>query len=74
MNSRKGLKRHGMRSYIVEGPLATFIIQRDKPWRYFVRHSRFANVYADFFAIKFRRLGAARAFAEKEAGIDQIRG
>ena len=67
--SIKGLKRYGMRSFLVEGPVTSFIIQRDRPWRWLVRNAQFANIYGDFFAVKFGRLTDARAFAEKEAGL-----
>ena len=67
--SRKGLKRHGMRGYLVEGPGgAQMIVERDRPWRWFVKDPRHGKQMGDFFAIKFKRLGAARAYAEQRVG------
>lgn len=68
-DARKGLKRHGMRAYIVHGPAADYVIQRDRPWRFLVRNAIFANIYGDFMAVRFHRLFDARAWAEKQAGL-----
>lgn len=65
MDPRKGLKRHGMRSYIVESPVATIIIDRERPWRFAIRH---LDMPPGFYMQKFRRLGNARAVAEAYAG------
>jgi len=65
MNPRKGLKRYGMRAYIVCGPRASIIIERERPWRYAIRHEGHP---AGFFMEKFKRLKIARAVAEKYAG------
>lgn len=67
--SRKGLKKIGMRSYRVDGPKDSYIITRDAPWRFLVRNARSPVLFADFFALKFKRLKAARAWAEREAGV-----
>lgn len=65
MNPRRGLKRHGMRSYIVKGPLGDFLIERERPWRFALRR---ADMPPGFFMERFRRLGAAREVAEAYAG------
>lgn len=64
--SRKGLKRYGMRSYLVEGPHARFVIERERPWRWLIRH---INVPPGFYSEKFRRLSDARKQAEGWAGL-----
>lgn len=66
MNSRRGLKRHGMRSYIVAGPRSTWIIERERPWRFAIRR---VDMPPQFYAEKFRRLALARAAVEFYAGI-----
>lgn len=68
MNARKGLKRYGMRSYIVVGRENSYIIQRLRPWKFIVRNAKVENLYSDFMSIRFRRLKDARDWAEKQAG------
>jgi hypothetical protein len=65
MDPRKGLKRYGMRSYIVKGPKAVIVIERERPWRFSIRHE---TMPPGFFMEKFKRLGKARAAAETYAG------
>lgn len=75
--SRKGLKREGMRAYRVTGPAGTFIIERERPWRFVVRplgwprapggKGRQRDVF--FQNEAHRTLTAARAFAEARAGL-----
>lgn len=65
MSARKGLKRYGMRSYIVIGPKASIVIERERPWRFAIRHE---DMPPGFFMEKFRRLGPARECAEEYAG------
>lgn len=60
-NPRKGLKRYGMRSYIVSGPSALIVIERERPWRYSIRHE---DMPSGFYMEKFKRLWQARAAAE----------
>ena len=67
--SRKGLKRLGLRRYIVEGP-RPMVIERDRPWRWFVRPASYPNAPGGFFSQTFRRLRCARAYAEAQAGIE----
>ena len=64
MTSRKGLKRFGMRGYIVRGPKAEIVIDRERPWRFAIRH---LDMPAGFYMEKFKRLGPARAAAEAYA-------
>jgi len=49
-----------MRSYHCGG----YIITRDRPWRWLVRHERFEPLMLDFMNLKFKRLGEAAAWAE----------
>lgn len=68
--SRKGLKRAGMRSYSVTGPKGTWIIERERPWRFSVRPEGWPRTPGrPFFNATFKRLGAARADAERQAGL-----
>lgn len=60
--SRKGLRRIGMRRYEVP----PFIIERDRPWRWFVRPHNFPRC-GRFFVQEFRRLRDAREYAETRA-------
>lgn len=63
--ARKGLKRHGLRSYIITGPKFSFIIRRARPGKFLVRKEEYeAMPWADF-AIMFHTLRDARAWAEK---------
>lgn len=64
--SRKGLKRHGMRAYVIEGPAGRFEIERDRPWRWLVRA---AHIPRPFYSEQFRRLMDARRAAEQWAGV-----
>lgn len=70
--ANKGLKRHGLRSYIVEGPADSYVIVRDRPWRFLVRNAKFPVIYNDFFAMRFRNLKRARTFAEEAAGLKDV--
>lgn len=64
MNSRRGLKRFGMRSYIVEGRFGDFLIERERPWRFSLRR---ADMPPGFYMEKFRYLHKARQVAEAYA-------
>jgi len=59
--SRKGLKRRGMRSY----EIGSWVITRDRPRRYYLRPVHLADAPPEFFSIRFKRLGDARAMAEQ---------
>ncbi len=64
-SSRKGLRRIGMRRYA----LGRWIIERDRPWRWFVYPDGHpAGRDASFFSMKFKRLYEARAYAEGRMG------
>lgn len=66
MNARKGLKRYGMRSYIVSGPRCTIIITRERPGKYSYRISFHPQA---FWIGIHARLCDARASAEALAGL-----
>lgn len=68
MNPRKGLKRFGMRSYIIRGPKDAIVIERERPWRFSIRHE---DMPVGFYMERFRLLREARAAAEEWAGIDE---
>lgn len=67
-NPRKGLKRLGMRSYTITGPLGTFIIERERPRKFSVRRS---GMHPAFFFQKFKLLRDARSAAEVWAAIEE---
>lgn len=64
--SRKGLKRVGMRRYLVEGDSRALAIDRDSATRWFVMPPDWPR--NGFFAHQFRRLKDARAYAEAVIG------
>lgn len=64
--SRKGLKRSGMRSYLVQGSKASIVIDKERPWRWAIRHE---DMPVGFYLEKFTRLAKARMAAEGYAGI-----
>lgn len=66
MNARCGLKRIGLREWLVEGPHGTYVIERDSPRRWYVRA---AHIPKQFYNDKFRRLRDARVVAEGFAGV-----
>lgn len=66
MNSRKGLKRIGMRSYLIHGAKAAIVIDRERPWRWAIRHE---DMPPGFYMEKFNRLAKARMAAEAYAGV-----
>lgn len=76
MNSRKGLKRYGMRAYSVTGPRGMWVIERERPWRFVVRPEGWPRAPGGkgrkqdvFFQVPpFRRLYQARAYAEQQVG------
>ena len=76
-NARKDLKRVGLRCYAVTGPRGTWIIERERPWRFAVRPDGWprapggkGKLQSMFFqADPFHRLSEARAYAEDKAGI-----
>lgn len=65
--SRKGLRRIAMAKYVSPKNPAV-LIERDRPYRWFVRPRNFPDIPGGFFSIEFRRLYQARAYAEAEAG------
>lgn len=65
----KGLRRHGMRSYRVDGPVGSYVIVRVTASRWIVRKADAAPIYTDEFSFRFPRLAPARAFAERMAGL-----
>ena len=65
-SSVKGLKRHGMREWIVTGPGGTFIIRRERPRLYLLRA---AHMPPQFFNQEFTHLRDARREAEDWAGV-----
>lgn len=65
MNARRGLKKVGLRSYLIEGPAATIVIEREANHRFSIRHH---GHHPSFFLQRFRRLSAARLAAEYFAG------
>jgi hypothetical protein len=69
MNPRKGLKRHGMRAYIVQGPERAILIERERPSVFRVRP---ADMPPAFDFGQYRRLGVARQYAEELAAIDNF--
>lgn len=69
MNARKGLKKIGLRRYLIEGPMRAFIIERDAPYRFFVSPQLYGTMPHGFFAQAFKRLKDAREHAEKQAGL-----
>src|SRR4051812_43767713 len=69
--SRKGLKRLGMRRYLVAGPKGVWIIERERPWRFVVRPEDWPIDHGGaFFPMpNFPRLFLARHHAETQAGL-----
>ena len=67
MSARKGLKRLGMRRYLVEGPDRAFEIERARPGKFLVREFGMPNA---FFNQAFRRLFEARRAAEYWAEVN----
>lgn len=66
MNARRGLRRYGMRSYLVQGSKASIVIDKERPWRWAIRHE---DMPVGFYMEKFKRLAAARMAAEGYAGL-----
>lgn len=64
--SRKGLKRHGLRSYVVTGPGGTIVIRRMGSRNFLARHAVYDSLPWDLFGMRFHRLGDAAQFARKE--------
>lgn len=69
MNARKGLKRHGLRAYVVHGPVRSVLIERERPSVFRVRP---ADMPPAFDYGQYRRLGVARQYAEELAAIDNF--
>lgn len=65
-SSRKGLKRYGMRGYIISGIKTTVVIEREAPRRFRVRQS---SMPVPFYYEEFRLLRDARKYAEELAGV-----
>lgn len=66
MTTRKGLKRYGMRAYIVEGDKGTMIIRRMAVRNYQVRPQSYDVMPWGIFGIRFTRLGDAAEFCRRE--------
>lgn len=80
-DTRKGLKKLGMRRYVVTGPNGRWIIERDRPWRFLVYpegrppapqvkrggRKRVRSSDTFFTTPPFRFLADARAYAEERA-------
>lgn len=64
--SRRGLKRIGMRKYLVQGDGGAFHIEREASRRFLVRPAGFHSAF--YFAV-YRRLRDARLHAEQLAGV-----
>lgn len=58
MSRPKGLKRAGLRSYKV----GTWIITRDRPWRWLLRHETLAGIPPELYAIRCKSLTQALQF------------
>lgn len=71
MNSRKGLKRYGMRAYLVDGPRGAIVIRRHGSRNFQVRHKWSDNLPWGLWGMRFPRLGEAREFAERQVGLGQ---
>ncbi len=64
--SRKGLKKHGMRGYIISGPRGTILIERERRGRFLLRTGGTA---LPFYNGEYRLLRDARRDAESWAGL-----
>lgn len=71
MDPRCGLRRDGLRGYLIEGPNGIWRIERDKRSTYYVAREPMLRP-AGLFAQKFNRLGAARRYAESQAGMVSV--
>lgn len=67
MNARKGLKRYGMRAWIIEGHKANIVIERERRGVFSIRR---AEMPPAFFLQKFKLLRAARMVAAYYAVIE----
>lgn len=65
-NSTKGLKRIGMRTFRVDGPKGSYVIERERRGLYSVRS---AIIPPRALWEEFQRLASARAWAEFQAGL-----
>lgn len=71
-SSYKGLRKHSMRMYRVDGPLGTWLIERQRKWRWVVTPKDWPrDPRGSFFEMKFSRLYMARAHAENQAGLSR---
>lgn len=68
MNARRGLKKFGLRAYIVVG-VRSILIERERPSVFRVRP---ADMPPAFDYGQYRRLGLARKYAEELAAIDNF--
>lgn len=68
MNARRGLKKFGLRAYIVVG-VRSILIERERPSVFRVRP---ADMPPAFDYGQYRRLGVARQYAEELAAIDNF--
>ena len=65
-----GLKRAGLRSYLLAGASDMLVIEKDSPRCWWVRPRHYPPY--GFFAMRFNSLGDARSYAENRLGIDEI--
>ena len=68
--ARKGLKRYGMRAYLVEGPRGAIVIRRLGARNWQVRQLRSDNLPWGQWGMRFDGLGDARKFSERQVGDD----
>jgi len=64
--SRKGLKKWGLRAYIIHGISATVLIEREAKRKFRVKH---ASMPVPFYFEEFPLLRDARKYAEELAGV-----
>ncbi len=65
-NGRKGLKRYGMRAYLVEGPRGAIVIRRMGARHFSLRKKQYDAAPWGFFGMRFHTLGDAATFAREE--------
>lgn len=70
--SRKGLKRYGMRAYLIQGPNGAIVIRRLGSRYFQVRHLKSDDLPWGLWGMRFPRLGDARQFAENQVGAGDL--
>lgn len=66
MTSRKGLKRYGMRAYLVQGARGSIVIRRMGQKFFHLRYLQFDNLPWGLWGMRFPTLGEAADFARKD--------